>query len=232
VSATRSGTTRRRLERHGIPSDGLRTGGAAIEQHARAEETEAILRLRRRILGERRRATTVALASHARAVAPAVARGTRPGRRYWNDCYRQAADYVLTHRPGSGRYPGVAGMSLVHGVCRSGPLLWAHAWVELPDDTVFCGVRQRFYDRAGFQRVLGATAEATYRPDEMVAWLMATERYGPWHRGILGDRSARRLDSRDFVVAAATVLEGQWGNGPEGRWASGMGRAPRHQGQA
>jgi hypothetical protein len=94
-------------------------------------------------------------------------------------------------------------MTLVHGTCRAGPLLWAHAWVELPGAPgggetggalVFCGVRQRFYAREGYARVLGTTAEATYRPEEAVARLRATQRYGPWHRGALGGASVRRLD--------------------------------------
>jgi hypothetical protein len=69
---------------------------------------------------------------------------------------------------------------------------------------VFCGVRQQFFDREGYRRVLGATAEATYRPEEAVARLRATQRYGPWHRGALVGASARRLDSLDLLGAPDT----------------------------
>jgi hypothetical protein len=162
----------------------------------RPAAAEAIARLRRRILGERRRAVTLALAPHARAVGAATAAGTRPGRRYWGDCYRRAAEYVLARIPPAAGGPGPppappappapAGLRVVHGTCRAGPQAWAHAWVELPGGLVFCGVRQAFYDRAGYRRVLGAAAEAVYRPEELVARLRATGRYGPWHRGAPG----------------------------------------------
>jgi hypothetical protein len=154
-----------------------------------------IARLRRRLTGARRRATSLALAPHARPAGAALACGTLPGRRYWGDCFRRAAEYVLARVPPGGPCPPLEGLTLVHGTCRAGPLLWAHAWVELPDAPgrgetggalVFCGVRQRFFDREGYARVLGTTAEATYRPEEAVARLRATQRYGPWHRGALG----------------------------------------------
>lgn len=202
---------------------------SVIEGHTLAEQTAAIVRLRRRIQGERRRATTAALAPHARPVTPDLACGTCPKQRYWNDCYRRAVAYVLAHMPGSGRCPPVAGMTLVHGTCGSDSLLWAHAWVELPDGLVFCGVRQRFYDRAGFQQVLQATAEATYRPEEMVEWLLATQRYGPWHQGVLGDRPARR---RDVAGRPAPVPAGQWDREALGHWGNGLRRDSRHQKRA
>ena len=162
-----------------------------------------LARLRRRLTGARRRATSRALAPYARPVGAALACGTRPGRRYWGDCFRRAAEYVLARVLRGGPCPPLEGLTLVHGTCRAGPLLWAHAWVELPGAPgrgetggalVFCGVRQRFYDREGYRRVLGVTAEAFYRPEEAVAWLRATQRYGPWHRGALGGAPARRLD--------------------------------------
>jgi hypothetical protein len=135
----------------------------------------------------------VALAPHGRQVGPALAGGTRPGTRYWGDCYRRAAEYVLAHALGDGPGPPLAGPTLVHGTCRAGLLVWGHAWVALPGGLVFDGVRQRFYEPAGYHRVLQTTAEATYRPEEVVAWLRATQRYGPWHRGALGAAAARRL---------------------------------------
>ena len=167
--------------------------------------TDALARLRRRLTGERRRATTVALAPHGRQVGPALAGGTRPGTRYWGDCYRRAAEYVLAHALGDGPGPPLAGPTLVHGTCRAGRLLWGHAWVALPGGLVFDGVRQRFYEPAGYHRVLQTTAEATYRPEVVVAWLRATQRYGPWHRGALGAAPARRLGSHDGRAGAATT---------------------------
>jgi hypothetical protein len=174
-----------------------------MDRHTSADE---IARLRRRLTGQRRRATTVALAPYVRTVDAALACGTRPGRRYWGDCFRRAADYVLARVGRDGPCPPPGGMTLVHGTGRAGLLLWAHAWVELPGPPgsggpagalVFCGVRQRFYDREGYARVLGTKAEATYRPEEVVARLRATRRYGPWHRGALGGAPARRLDPDD-----------------------------------
>jgi hypothetical protein len=159
----------------------------------------AIARLRRRRMGAERRATTAALAPYARAVGAALACGTRPARRYWGDCYRRAAAFALDRGGPDGPCPPLVGLRLVHGTCHDSTRRWAHAWVELPgpadapDGLVFCGVRQRFYDRAGFYRVLGAEAEAVYRPAEAAAWLRATQRYGPWHRGALGGAPVRRL---------------------------------------
>jgi hypothetical protein len=167
-----------------------------------------LARLRRRLTGARRRATTVALARHARAVDAALARGTRPGRRYWGDCYRRAADYVLARFLRDGPCPPLEGLTLVHGTCRAGLLLWGHAWVELPGGLVFDGVRQQFYEPAGYRRVLQTTAEATYRPEAVVAQLRATGRYGPWHRGLLGTAAARRLGSHAGRAGAPAAPTG------------------------
>ena len=61
-------------------------------------------------------------------------------------------------------------------------MAWGHAWVELPAGLVFDGVRQQFYDGAGYRRALGAVAEAAYGPAAAAAWLRATGHWGPWHR--------------------------------------------------
>lgn len=163
-----------------------------------ATAIDQLARLRSRIVGERRRATTAALAPYVRDVDAVLAGGTRPGKRYWGDCYRKAADYVLTHSAESGAWPGGEGMSLVHGVCCRDRLLWAHAWVALPQALVFDGVRQQFYDQEGYRRVLQAVAEATYSREDMVEQMQATQRYGPWHQGILGHASAGRLDEARY----------------------------------
>ena len=157
--------------------------------------TEQLARIRRRLVGARRRALTAALAPHVRPVDAALACGTRPGRRYWRDCYRRAADYLLAHAPRDGECPPVEGLALVHGVCRAGPRQWGHAWVELPGGLVFDGVRQQFYGRGGYRRVTQATAEATYTLDDMVKRLRAAGHYGPWHQDVLGRAAARRGES-------------------------------------
>ncbi len=154
-------------------------------------QTEDILRLRRRLRGAQRRGRTVALARHARDVGEALACGTHPGRRYWGDCFRRAAEYMLDRCLPGAPCPPQEGLRLVHGTGRSGSELGAHAWVELPGDLVFDGVQQRFYDRADYGRVLGVTAEASYHPLEVVDRLRTTQRYGPWHRGVLGAATAR-----------------------------------------
>jgi hypothetical protein len=85
-----------------------------------------------------------------RHVSAALASATRPGQRYWRDCYRQAADYLLAHAPEHHLCPRGAGLTLVHGVGHAGSRPWGHAWVELPGNLVFDGVRQQFYDRDGY----------------------------------------------------------------------------------
>jgi hypothetical protein len=153
--------------------------------------------LRKRHVGAKRRAMTAALAPSVRAVSVSVSSGTRPGRRYWSDCYRRASDYVLAHTPGQGPCPPVEGMRLVHGVCGDARGLWAHAWVDLPDPSgarglVFDGVRQEFYDRDGYCRVLHAIAEASYDAPGMTERMHASGRYGPWHAGVLGRNATGR----------------------------------------
>ena len=73
------------------------------EHHTPTGTTDALAQLRRRLTGARRRATTVALAPYVRPVGAALACGTRPARRYWGDCSRRAAEYVLAHALGEGR---------------------------------------------------------------------------------------------------------------------------------
>ena len=172
-----------------------------------------VSRLQRRITGARRRATTAILAPHVRLVDPARACGTHPRQRYWEDCFRRAAEYVLERALRGGHCLPLEGVTLVHGTCRDGHQLWAHAWVELPgipggaagqhpSTLVFCGVRQQFFDRQGYHRVMRTTTEAAYRPDELVARLRQTQRFGPWHWGALGGAPARRLDPYDGSAAA------------------------------
>ena len=74
-----------------------------MDDRPRRPRRDDLLRLRRRLVGARRRATTVALAPHGRQVAAALAGGDRPGRRYWGDCYRRAAEYVLARARAAGR---------------------------------------------------------------------------------------------------------------------------------
>jgi hypothetical protein len=149
--------------------------------------------LRRRVLGARRKATTEALAPWVRVVSEGMLCGVKPGKRHWADCYRRACDYVLAHTAERGSCPPIIGMRLVHGVCGDTSDLWAHAWVELPGGVVFDGVRQQFYDRDGYRTVLHAMVEATYDAPEMIEQMRESERYGPWHAGVLGRDATRRL---------------------------------------
>jgi hypothetical protein len=157
--------------------------------------TNELARIRRGIIGERRRALTAALAPYARQVDLTLLCGTQPGKRYWRDCYRRAVEYMLAHSTRGGSCRPVEGLALVHGVCRAGPQQWGHAWVELPGSLVFDGVRQQFYERDGYHRATQTTVEATYTLEAMVERLRAAEHYGPWHQGILGHEPARRLDT-------------------------------------
>ena len=81
-----------------------------------------VSRLQRRITGARRRATTAILAPHVRVVDPARACGTHPRQRYWEDCFRRAAEYVLERALRGGHCLPLEGVTLVHGTCRDGHL--------------------------------------------------------------------------------------------------------------
>ena len=100
---------------------------------------------------------------------------------------------MLAHTRGQGACPPISSMRLVHGVCRDGSDQWAHAWVELPGGVVFDGVRQEFYDRDGYCRVMGAVAEARYDAPAMIEKMLESVKYGPWHSGALGRRATRRV---------------------------------------
>lgn len=153
-----------------------------------------IVLLGRRIVGARRRATSVALAPCVRQVPTALWCGARPGKRYWTDCYRRASDYVLANSSAHGQCLPLDGLLLVHGVCRDDHVLWAHAWVELQAGLVFDGVRQQFYDHDGYYRILRVTAEATYDAATMRNRMRTWQHYGPWHDGVLARDSVRRLE--------------------------------------
>ena len=97
--------------------------------------TDALAPLRRRLTGTRRRATTVALAPHGWLVGPTLAAGTRPGARYWGDCYRRAAEYVLAHARGDGacphrRRPARQVPWTSAGPARGGPAPSPRAWAR------------------------------------------------------------------------------------------------------
>ena len=174
-----------------------------VKLAAAAAAGRLLVVLRRRIVRERRQATTAALAPWRRTVSTDTLCGVQPSRRHWADCYRQACNYVLAHTPGAGACPPLDGMRLAHGVCRDATDTWAHAWVELPDRLIFDGVRQAFYDRAGYYRVLHAVAEATYDAPAMIEQMRATRRYGPWHEGVLGRDASRRVAGPISAGAAA-----------------------------
>lgn len=157
--------------------------------------TSEIKRLARRVRSARRKAVLVALTPWIRPVAADLWCGTRPGKRYWADCYRRASEYVLARDPERGLCLPIDGMLLVHGVCGDDHVLWAHAWVELPGGIVFDGVRQQFYQRDGYYRILRATAEATYDAPAIRAQMRTRKHYGPWHEGLLAHDSVRRREA-------------------------------------
>jgi hypothetical protein len=143
---------------------------------------------------------SAALAPFVCAVDASLWAGARPGRRYWADCFRRASDYVLAHEDRSSTGDPSDEVTLVHGVCRDAHAVWAHAWAELsvpsatsrpPSALVFDGVRQQFYTREAYYRVLRITAEARYTAAEVLRHMRSSHHYGPWHDGVLGHESMR-----------------------------------------
>jgi hypothetical protein len=75
-------------------------------------------------------------------VPPRWSEGTEPGKMYWQECFYRASRYIL-NLVGRVDADELSKVYLVHGRCAFS--LGAHAWVELPGDVMFDGVRQRFY---------------------------------------------------------------------------------------
>lgn len=119
-------------------------------------------------------------------------RGLRP-RRHWRQCYERALRFMrragtpdeatLVH--GLYHVSGAGAMQLPDGRVVEPPrgslTGFGHAWVELPGDMVFDGVRQAFYDLDGYYTVLAALPEVTYSAKEAMTHAVATGHAGPWH---------------------------------------------------
>jgi hypothetical protein len=109
-------------------------------------------------------------------VEPGWARGTRPGRRYPQQCYAKTARYVLEHAE-------IKGMRLVHGVVSHPPLFVPldHAWVELPGDIVFDGVLQTFFTRSSYYAIVAAVPLDAYSAADTRRLMASQGHPGPWN---------------------------------------------------
>ena len=109
-------------------------------------------------------------------VEPGWARGTRPHRRYPQQCYAKTVKYVLDH-------PEISAAQLVHGVVSHAPhfVPLDHAWVELPGDIVFDGVVQSFFSRSSYYAVMAAVALDAYSAAATRKRIVADGHPGPWN---------------------------------------------------
>jgi hypothetical protein len=109
-------------------------------------------------------------------VEPGWARGTRPRRRYPQQCYAKTARYVLDHAE-------IKGMRLIHGVVSHPPLFVPvdHAWVELPGDIVFDGVLQTFFTRASYYAIMAAVPVDAYSAPDTRRLMASQGHPGPWN---------------------------------------------------
>jgi hypothetical protein len=109
-------------------------------------------------------------------VEPGWARGTRPRRRYPQQCYAKTARYVLDHAD-------IRGMRLIHGVVSHPPMFVPldHAWVELPGDIVFDGVLQTFFTRASYYAIMAAMPVDAYSAADARRLMASQGHPGPWN---------------------------------------------------
>ena len=98
-------------------------------------------------------------------------------RLYPKHCYRKAFEYVSAKRD-------IEGIKLVHGLYR--PSFFdnhcGHAWVNLPNQIIFDGVLQLFYDKEGYYDFYQIVKQREYNSSEM--YRIRKENgghYGPWH---------------------------------------------------
>jgi hypothetical protein len=113
------------------------------------------------------------LLAHQAAVPDAWRKGSKPGKEYPRECYKQAIDFLRWWS-----YEGLppSDPTLVHG--RAGGV--EHAWIELPGDVVFDGVLQQFFDRSAFYRFSRALPGNFYSVTEAGQLVLLTGKYGPW----------------------------------------------------
>lgn len=87
---------------------------------------------------------------------------TYPEHVFVHECFPRALDYCESHR--------IKGTYYVFGNALSGGM-GEHGWVELPDDIVFDGVLQRFYNRARY-----------YELERVKVWYRFTRSAAVWLR--------------------------------------------------
>lgn len=111
-------------------------------------------------------------------------------------CFHEACRYVQLNR--------IAGMTYVLGTAVCGGMQ-QHAWVELPDNIVFDGTLQRFYDRTKYYD--SECAMPWYRfTRNAVKWILkqkfATSRWD-WELGLPWAKSAMDLSAEVLLVDRA-----------------------------
>jgi hypothetical protein len=114
----------------------------------------------------------------------------RTGRRrrvYHRQCYAKAYDYAVS------KYE-LEGVKLVHGLYdpMGRQMNIPHAWVELPEDIVFDGVQQRFYQKRGYYEVYRAEKIVEYTPEEAAKTMLEFNYIGDW-----GNVAARFVAARN-----------------------------------
>lgn len=101
----------------------------------------------------------------------------KSNRLYKQKCYIKAFEYVSDKRD-------LEDIRLVHGLYKPYGVNkhYGHGWVELPDDIVFDGVLQRFYEKEGYYQYYEIIKQVEYQPSEIhPIGLKNGGTYGPWH---------------------------------------------------
>ncbi|WP_191090666.1 hypothetical protein [Niallia endozanthoxylica] len=95
-------------------------------------------------------------------------------------CFQQAFRYVANKA-------NIEGIRLVHGLYKPSSFdnHCDHAWVELPDGTIFDGVLQRFYEKEGYYNYYQIIKNKEYNHTEMYKiGLKHGGTFGPWYNDI------------------------------------------------
>ncbi len=87
-------------------------------------------------------------------------------------CYRRAFSYVQAHQMDEA--------VLVHGSVFADARHSPHAWVELPDEIVFEGVLQHFYNKAMYYKFRDAKPTYRYTAAQARSLLISNGNYGAW----------------------------------------------------
>jgi hypothetical protein len=94
-------------------------------------------------------------------------------------CYELAGRVMLYE-------PGADGFTLVHGhLCPQVKVdphrAYAHAWIELPNGTIYDPVLDQYIPVAVYAASWGAVAEARYTQKKAVTLMTGRGDFGPWH---------------------------------------------------